>query len=347
MISLLARLAGATGLGVIRPEGGYRTPIRSVLVLAHGSLPTTDVYLAARLQGMAPRYVDTSDTAPSADMLDDGVYVVIVRHAPRAWLRLLHAQRARISGVAWLLDDDIAGALGCPDLPLLYAIKTVYRYLRTRRLLAALCDAVWVSTPYLQGKYHEAGPRLLMPLYLGAPFHAKFHAVTYFYHGTASHRREVEFLVEVVRAVQARLEHAHFEIIGGAGVRRLFRGIPRVRVQHPMTWPDFLAYTSSVHHAVGLAPMLDTRFNQARSHNKLYDITRCGAAGIYSDVEVYRKNVLEGCGVLLPNNAALWAEEICRLLTDAEARQVIFQNALAWCDGHAADPGFKIRVKPN
>jgi len=276
-------------------------------------------------------------------MIDEGSFVIIVRHAPRPWLRLLYTHRKYLSGAALLLDDDIPGALACPDLPWLYALKTVYRYIRTRRMLAAVCDAVWVSTPFLQEKYRKVRPRLLAPLYLRTPFHAKSHAVTYFYHGTSSHRREVAFLVEVVRRVQSRLEHAHFEIIGGAGIRLLFRGIPRVRVQHPMTWPDFLAYTSSVHHAVGLAPLLDTHFNQARSHNKLYDITRCGAAGIYSDVPVYRSNVHAGCGVICPNDADMWANEICRLLTENEARQAIFKNALEWCEGHALDEGFSLK----
>jgi len=295
------------------------------------------------LQGLPVRYVDTTLELPESFALPDEAYVVIVRHASRAWLRVLQRHRGQLAGVALLLDDDIPGALGCPDLPLRYAVKTAYRYLRTRRLFASLCDAVWVSTPFLQDKYRAVAPRLLEPLYLGAPFHAKSHAVTYFYHGTSSHRREVAFLVEVVRRVQSRLEHAHFEIIGGAGIRRLFRGIPRVRVQHPMTWPDFLAYTSSVHHAVGLAPLLDTHFNQARSHNKLYDITRCGAAGIYSDVPVYRSNVHAGCGVICPNDADVWADEICRLLSDAEVRQAIFKNALEWCEEHALDEGFSLK----
>jgi len=342
-IRQLASLLGAADLGLIQPRGQYRGTIRSVLVLSHGALPSTDLYLAARMKGLESRYVDTSVEMPNADLLGDGSYVVIVRHAPRPWLQLLHAHRARLGGIAFMLDDDIPGALGCPDLPMFYALKTAYRYFRTRRLLAAVCDAVWVSTPFLQDKYQEVGPRLLEPLYLGAPFHAKSHAVTYFYHGTSSHRQEVEFLVEVVRIVQSRLENAHFEIIGGLRTRRQFRGIPRVRVQHPMTWPDFLAYTSSVHHAVGLAPMLDTHFNQARSHNKLYDITRCGAAGIYSDVPVYRSNVHAGCGVICPNDADVWADQICHLLGDAEARQSIFKNALELCEGHALDEGFSLK----
>jgi hypothetical protein len=184
-------------------------------------------------------------------------------------------------------------------------------------------------------------------LYLGLSPQAKSRAVTCFYHGTASHRLELEFLVGVIRQVQARLENTHFEVIGDQHTRRLFWGIPRVRVLHPMPSPDFLAYTASVQHAVGLAPVLDSQFNRARSHVKLYDITRCGAAGVYSDVSVYRDNVQHGInGILCPNDEQAWVEAACKLLTDEAARTSISRNALAWCEQHAHDPGFRLVGSP-
>ncbi|NTV96352.1 MAG: glycosyltransferase family 4 protein [Thiobacillus sp.] len=335
-------------LAMVAPRGHYQTVPRSVVVLSHGVLPTTDMYLAARLAELGvgePRYVDTRIEVPAVGLFPDGAFVIVVRHAPRRWLRVLAASASRLSGVVWLLDDDIPGVLASTDLPLHYALRTASRYLVTRDLLARLCHEVWVSTAFLRDKYAAARPRLLQPLYLGAPFHAKAEAVTYFYHGTAAHRLELEFLVGVVRRVQARLENAHFEVIGDEGTRDLFRGIPRVRVQHPMTWPDFLAYTSGVHHAVGLAPMLDSQFNRARSHNKLYDITRAGAVGIYSDLDIYREHVRDGVnGLLLANDEATWAEAVCRLLGDAPVRLAMQREAQAWCEGQRHDPCFRLRA---
>jgi glycosyltransferase involved in cell wall biosynthesis len=179
---------------------------------------------------------------------------------------------------------------------------------------------------------------------LGAASDVKSRSATYFYHGTFAHRREIEFLVEVIRRVQSRLDHAHFEIMGGRRIRQLFKGIPRVRVLQSMAWPDFLAYTSSVEHAVGLAPMLDTHFNRGRSHNKLYDITRCGAAGVYSDIGVFRGYIRDGYnGLLSPNDPSAWVERICLLLTDEPKRAELYRNALADCEAHASDPEFRLR----
>ncbi|MEW6133731.1 MAG: glycosyltransferase [Pseudomonadota bacterium] len=331
---------------LITPHARYTKPVQRTVVLAHGSLPTTDFYLGARLaslQGVPTRRIDTAREQAAAGAFGPGDFVIIVRHAPPAWLHVLAARQPQLAGVALLLDDDIPAALHSPELPLLYAFKTALRYVRARRMLARLCSAVWVSTPYLKEKYAHAKPRLLTPLYLGAPPRPEYRDMVYFYHGTSSHRLEQDFLAGVVRKVQARLPEARFEIIGDRRTRRLFRGIPRVRVLPPMKWPDFLAHTARVSHAVGLAPMLDSHFNQARSHVKLYDITRCGAAGIYSDVAVYRDNVENGVnGILCPNDEDAWVEAICRLLADGEERAAIGRNARSWCERHSHDPGFTL-----
>lgn len=331
---------------LFKPNARYMEPVRRTIVLAHGSLPTTDFYLGARLaslQGVPTRRIDTAREQAAAGAFGPGDFVIIVRHAPPAWLRALSANQQQLAGVALLLDDDIPAALHSAELPLLYALKIVWRYARARRALARLCSAVWVSTPYLKEKYAHANPRLLTPLYLGAQSQVEPAGMSYFYHGTSSHRLEQAFLAGVVRKVQARMPEATFEIIGDRRTRQLFRGIPRVRVLPPMKWPDFLAHTAGARHAVGLAPMLDSHFNRARSHVKLYDITRCGAAGIYSDVAVYRDNVENGVnGILCPNDEDAWAEAICRLLADAGAREGVSRNALAWCEQRSRDPGFTL-----
>jgi hypothetical protein len=329
------------------PRAQYHTPARSVLVLTPGAIPTTDLYLLRRLEnlnGMDVRYVNTFRDIPNQSLLSDGAFVFIVRYGPPAWLRLLDRAKDHLAGVVFLIDYDIPDVLRASELPRFYALKTAWRYLATRRLLSKVCDEVWVSTPYLKQKYAGVPTRVLPPLYLGTPSRVKSQSVTYFYHGTGAHRREIEFLVEVVRRVQSRLDHVHFEIMGGRRTQRLYKGIPRVRVLQSMAWPDFLSYTSSVSHAVGLAPMLDTHFNRARSHNKLHDITRCGAAGIYSDNDVFRGHIRDGYnGLLCPNDPAAWVERICQLLTDEPKRAELYSNALANCEAHASDPEFRLR----
>lgn len=333
---LLARVAG--GRGLFSPARPYANgAAQSLLVLSPGEIPTTALYLGLRLEehdGTARwGVIDTLRTAPAAATLPPHPMVVVVRYAPLAWLRWLEDNQSLLAGVAYLMDDDIPAAVLAEELPFFYALKTSFRFALVRRHLQRLCSEVWLSTPELVRRYPEATPRLLEPQFIDrktvpAPAPQK----VYFYHGSWAHRREIEWLVPVVRAVQATVPDAWFEIIGTNKVARMFRGIPRVRVIPPLTWPDYLRYAESISYAVGLAPCFDTPFNRARSHCKVFDIARAGAAGVYSDVTPYREQIAHRkTGLLCANVETEWIEAIVLLLNDPALRNDIYRNALARC----------------
>jgi glycosyltransferase involved in cell wall biosynthesis len=99
-----------------------------------------------------------------------------------------------------------------------------------------------------------------------------------------------------------------------------------------MPWKDYLAYAGTVKYQVGLAPCFDTEFNRARSHSKLFDITRMGAAGIYANVTPYREKVIHGrTGYLCENEQDKWVAALTRLLNDEELRTSLCLNAREWC----------------
>lgn len=309
---------------------------RSALVLSPGELPTTDIYLRLPLAtrfGQSVRYVDASAVSPSQLEVPPGTLVIIVRHIPTCWLRWLAERRDGLAGVVYLLDDDIPAALSARELPFFYALKSAWRYANARRRLQEVCDQVWVSTEELAHRCAPSCPRVFEPTYVPAEKVAEAtDDVVYFYHGTWAHRREIEWLVPIVRAVQEHVPDAWFEIIGTTRVRWLFRGIPRVRVIPPMSWPSYLGYAGTVRYRVGLAPCFDTPFNRARAHVKLFDITRLGAAGIYSDVVPYRGKIASGeTGWLCENSQAAWIAAICKLLAEPGRCAQLHSNALAYC----------------
>ena len=255
---------------------------------------------------------------------------MIVRYAPKKWLQSLLRQQEKLAGIALLIDDDMPTALRAPELHFRYAMKTAWRYARTRRLLGQLCSEIWVSTPELASRYARFSPRLLEPNYVESKAAGEEKTV-YFYHGTWAHRREIEWLVPVVRKVQEAIPGAWFEIMGTDRVRRLYRGIPRVRVVHPMPWRDYLAYSGTVTYQVGLAPCFDTEFNRARSHSKIFDITRMGAAGIYSNFTPYREKVIHGeTGYLCANEPDKWVYALTKLLNDNDLRSYLYLKARDW-----------------
>ena len=308
---------------------------RAVLILEPRHIPTTSFYVRSRIpKGVASRRYDSVARPPHNLSMEEGTWVIIVRHASRRWLKSLLEERSKITKVTYLKDDDIASVFSARDLPWYYALWTGWRYLTIRGLLSKLVSEIVVSTQELAERYPASNPSVWEPHYDDT---SEFHSETlvYFYHATITHLREMRWLVPIVRRVQQAVPNAWFEIIGDASVARMFRGIPRVRVIHPMNWPDYQAYIQSVRYDVGLAPLHDTAFNRARSHTKLYQITRASAAGIFSDVIPYSRKIVDGAtGVLCKNHRYLWVKSIIALLNNSARRAVIRENARIWCQEH-------------
>lgn len=322
---------------MLYPRAIYTHPCSgNLLVLSPGRLPTTDYYLTARQQHVPELiWAHLDSRVPSVidelDRVEPGSLVVIVRQAPRPVLRKLHGLRCKLGGVVWLVDDDIPGVLTCRELPLVYRLRTGFRYWWQRSLLEKLCNRVWLATPDLQQRYPEVPTSVLPPLpYQVDREHGEREPV-WFYHGTASHRAELEWLVPVVRQVQQACTNMIFEVSGSRSVAALFSGIPRVRLLPPMCWPDFLAYTSRVSYLLGVAPLLPSRFNLVRSHTKFFDITRCGAVGVFSDRPPYCSALPAEGVVLLPDDQQVWAAVIIALLRNETRRMELFFRAVSWC----------------
>lgn len=309
-----------------------------------GAIPTVDIYIRPRLTGATPvRYIDTkADKLLTPLDLPAGTFAIVVRHLSKEWGEAIAAEHTKLSGLAYLIDDDMPAALSDVELPLRYAFRTSRRYARTATQLSPYCSEIWFSTSYLQRQYRHMRSRVVPPLYIPRTQPLGEYGPTYFYHGTASHRREMEWLVEIVRQVQSRHSGAEFEIFGGWYVRRLFRGIPRVSVRRPLSWSKYLDHCNAVTFAVGLAPGLDSPFNRARSHTKFFDITRCGAVGVYSSGEPFLGQVPKGAGVFSPNFQQTWAQEILSLLADSERRARLYAVARACAAAQTEDAEFRL-----
>jgi hypothetical protein len=97
-----------------------------------------------------------------------------------------------------------------------------------------------------------------------------------FYHATASHRAEIEWLFPVMERVLAKAPHIEFEIVGDAKTRKLYQKLPRTTTVNPMSWLEYQRFLCEPARrkvrSIGLAPHLPTPFNAARSYTKVFDI---------------------------------------------------------------------------
>jgi glycosyltransferase involved in cell wall biosynthesis len=313
----------------------------SVAILAPGPLPTVDYYVSPRLRALPERAVHQFDSRTFdsvAEALPAGTFFIIVRHAGAGWLRWLAAEPARWSGVAYLMDDDIPGAWACRELPLDYRLWTSGRYAWVRRSLEKVCDRVWVSNNRLQARYAVIKPQVLPPLEPFAPRSAAPRGNRrWTYLGTRIHQQEIKWLLPIVAAVQARSPDYEFYIFGDKKIEKWFIRIPRVNVLSPRPWPEFASHCQSSEIAVGVAPLLPGRFNAMRSEVKVFDITRCGATGIFTQVSPYVPALKDVAAALLPNDPAAWVDAIISLLEDDDRRMACFASAAAWVERAGSD----------
>jgi len=294
----------------------------SVVVIEHGRMPSTDYFVVPEAQHLGLPVTVYNSTRGDVDTsaLSPGALVVFVRYIDGQWAEAVRAARERLAGVVLFMDDDLLDWRALKGLPFRYAYKIWRLTLRRRQWLEEVKASLWVSNDFLAHKYANLHPTLVAAApapatVLSAP------AVRIGYLGTASHIAEIRWLAPIIKDVQERCDYTFFEIFGDEDVNRLYRGIPRTAVLHPMSWPNYQAHTSLGGLHIGLAPLLPGQFNAGRSPTKFFDFVRCGAVGIYSDVTPYAGFVRNGVdGLLVKNDPDAWVEAILRLARNSKTR---------------------------
>jgi hypothetical protein len=292
------------------------------LVLQWGSNPSTDYYVRARAQaaGATLRLRHVAEERPTAEDFAPGTRVIIVRYLAGPWVRALHAYRGRLAGIVYLMDDELLDPLAWRTLPGKYRGKLRRHCQAWHRDLAVLATEYWGSTPALCERHRALGMRHMPPLALAEDAGRLPAAVPaqgpvwVFYHGTEAHLEEMRWLQPIVAGLLQAHPRVHFETIGGPEVNRLFRALPRTRILHPMNWPNYLDHCRTLQGHVGLAPLLPSPFNAARSHTKVYDIERCGAVGLYAREGPYAGHVAPERGRLLPMEPGAWRQALDELV---------------------------------
>jgi hypothetical protein len=220
------------------------------------------------------------------------------------------------------MDDDLFDWRSYRNQSLRYQYKLYSQATRYKQWIIDRSDAIWVSTPVLQKKYSELCVEQIDP----QPYGTSKRFVRVFYHGSASHKSEIDWLYPVIKNVLEKQPNVIFEIIGDETVYKQFRRLPRVQVIHPMNWDSYQDFIRQPGRDIGLAPLLDNSFNQFRSHTKVFDIQASGAVGIYaagseSAEYIYRNyGDDESKGIVLPMEQSLWVKKIVELAKTASFR---------------------------
>jgi len=299
-------------------------PPRNVIIVEERRNPSTDFFILPLLKHYSGKISRCNfNNLPSPSELE-GATVIIVRYLPNTWLELLSIERQKLHSLIFFMDDDLLDFSASASMPWNYRIKLFHLATRRKRWLQKQQAELWVSTTYLQKKYATWSAKLVSPMPISLPDKVR----KIFYHGSASHRAEILWLLPIIKEVLHQDEHAYFEIIGDKRTHYLFKKLPRTTVIHPMSWSTYQHFLVTHKGHIGLAPLLDTSFNRARSYTKFFDITSCGAVGIYASHSPYENIVThQHNGLLVDQNKNAWVEAILSLLHNDEYCQSLLNNA--------------------
>lgn len=296
----------------------------TVFLVQEKNNPSTDYYVLPKLNHRSRSILLFNHHAALPDLKNyntEKLAVVFVRYIPYAWLFWIVRYREYLSELAFFMDDDLFDLSAALAMPWRYRLKLARLSTLHQFWLKKIGAELWVSTNYLLEKYADWQPLLVSPQPLPVN---QLQPIILFYHGSASHHVEIQWLIPIIREVLYTLPTIFFEIIGAANVNHWYRNLPRVSVIHPMNWENYLSFCQSRTRHIGLAPLLSNKFNDARSYIKFFDIQRCGAAGIYSAVSPFNEFIQNGKdGVLLENNPQIWIETILRLANNTTERESI------------------------
>lgn len=151
--------------------------------------------------------------------------------------------------------------------------------------------------------------------------------------GSSTHGADLAMIAPAMQEVlRRRPGMVEFHMVGGtfgtaAGLPEIIRHPPPELAGHYVRFVDWLRRSADWH--VGLAPLVPSMFNAAKSPLKYLDYSALGLAGIYSAGAPFEGVVDDGKTGLLATDLSGWTDALIRLIDDDELRLDLARAARA------------------
>jgi glycosyltransferase involved in cell wall biosynthesis len=277
----------------------------------------------------------------------DAEIIVTQRHAvPDLKTADRLAAHAKHTGAVLVfdLDDDLL------DIPARHPDAKVLRpRANVVRRMLDVADQVWLSTPGLAERLSGIRPdavvmenRLDERIWTPPVTPVSDQPVRILCMGTTTHDQDFKLIEPALLRLKAEYrDRVVIDIVGMTSQNALPPGLNRVApsANGRRSYPGFVHWVTTVQPAwhIGLAPVLDTPFNRAKSAIKAMDYAAMGLAVVASDTPVYRGSIADGpAGVLVANSPAAWYRTLDEMIRHRDRRLATASNARAAFLGRAS-----------
>lgn len=329
-----------------------------VIIVEERINPSTDYFVLPAFSNEdyeVSRYDFNSLVEPTALQ---GAVVVFVRYIPKAWKTLISKHGSQLQALYYFMDDDLFDLSASAGLSWRYRWKLFSKAYIHQYWLRQQQAKILLSTPYLEHKYqHSWQAKLIEPKPLKAQLlhiselqnqasiqpdtsFSDNNEIVLFYHGSASHQAEIDWLFPIIKTLLDEFSNVRFELIATPQVAKAFLSLARVDLVSPMHWQAYQTFITNSPRHIGLAPVLNTPFNKARSYTKFFDITTSGAVAVLAKDSIFeqflhnKSNDQKALACLVPMQSQAWINEIRQLILDTERRASLASNARQFLLNH-------------
>ncbi len=153
--------------------------------------------------------------------------------------------------------------------------------------------------------------------------------------GSASRWRDLSIVKEVGKQLLDKYPNVELLVASGDDSNMIFPPHPRIGRLQGVKIEQY-AY-SLTQFDIGLAPVVDSRFNQAKSDLKFLEYSMLGIPTVASHVESYVHSIVNGENGFLAKNDKDWLKYLQRLIEQPELRAEIGAAAKAFADERTID----------
>jgi glycosyltransferase involved in cell wall biosynthesis len=233
--------------------------------------------------------------------------------------------------IVWSMDDDELA------VPYWNPVQRTPLQIQVWQECLRLADVIWTSTEVLQKKYGgEVLPNLIAPQLWPSITPETKSPVRIVWAGSPSHEVDLNNIVPAITRIISHYQDkvlflffgylptalAKFSRIAGTEFAKLVPMSRHVGYASPIHIAEYPAALCDLRPDIGLCPLADHRFNEAKSPIKWMEYVMAGAAVIASGGEPYER-VIDGTG-LIAND---WFKCMSRLIEDAPLRHGLWTKA--------------------
>ncbi len=136
---------------------------------------------------------------------------------------------------------------------------------------------------------------------------------------TGVHVAEHHFLKPSSARCWKREPQTVFEVFAGNKARQIWRGMDRVTVKAPVSWPQYLVYAGTAQVDIMLVPLAPIGGQRQPRGHKVHRCRQAWCGRAFSDALAYDGGP-QDAHPRLPYDERVWIEEILRLVDDPEMR---------------------------